>query len=394
MTRHYSAHLSTALKILGLYNGSMPLSVFLKQYFSANRQHGSTDRRQISHLLYSFYRLGKANLSVSAEERICTSLFLTSTGPNDLLGALRSEFNDRAHLSLEEKMDGLGSSFNIQDLFPWKDALSNGMDHELFCKSFLVQPDLFLRIRPGFEKEVQIIIHQQGWPAQWLSTQTVSLPNGTQLDKILDTDRQVVVQDFSSQQTGGFMESALRDSLWKNGKWWDCCAASGGKTLMMADLLGSMDITVSDIRESVLANLARRFQKAGMSRYRSMVVDLENAATAKKKIQSLGRFHVVMADLPCTGSGTWSRTPEQMYFFEEGKLGGFAERQQRILSSVIPTIQNGGHLFYITCSVFRKENEDMVEWIAQNSSLHFHTSKLITGYMNRADTMFIAHFTA
>ena len=58
-------------------------------------------------------------------------------------------------LSLNEKLLIINYSLLIPEIFPWKDELSEGIDHEKFCKSFFVQPDLFLRLRPGKEKLVK-----------------------------------------------------------------------------------------------------------------------------------------------------------------------------------------------------------------------------------------------
>ena len=79
-----------------------------------------------------------------------------------------------------------------------------------------------------------------------------------------------------------------------------------------------------------------------------------------------------------------------MYFFTPEKIDEYVERQKMILFNVIPHLEDNGYLVYITCSVFKAENEGIVDFIAQNYGLNVVTQQLLTGYDKLADTMFIA----
>ena len=78
------------------------------------------------------------------------------------------------------------------------------------------------------------------------------------------------MQDFSSQGVGGLLLPVARGPLYV----WDCCAASGGKSIMLYDLDPAIRLTVSDIRESILINLRKRFNEAGIKKYQSFVIYL------------------------------------------------------------------------------------------------------------------------
>ena len=330
--------------------------------------------------------MGKAVMNLSIEEKIISSLFLCSDNPNEILEALKPELNKRCKLALDEKLLIINSSFSIQNVFPWKEELSEGIEHENFCRSFFVQPDLFLRLRPGNEKEVKHKLSQSGIDFKVITDTCLALPNASKIDTIIELDKEAVIQDFNSQNTGESIKSRIQNRKSKISVW-DCCAASGGKSLMTYDLNPNIDLIVSDVRESILANLKRRFTIAGIKNYKSFVADL----TSGSQIPNL-KPQIIIADVPCSGSGTWSRTPEQLYFFQERKIEEYANLQKKIVANAIPQLQNGGSFIYITCSVFKKENEEAVEFIKEKFPLELKHMGLLKGYDKKADSMFAAVF--
>jgi 16S rRNA (cytosine967-C5)-methyltransferase len=103
-------------------------------------------------------------------------------------------------------------------------------------------------------------------------------------------------------------------------------------------------------------------------------------------------FDLIICDAPCTGSGTWSRTPEQLAYFNPKKIDHYAMLQRSIVSNVLPHLKQDGRLVYITCSVFKKENEETVAFIREQFSMEIERMKLLKGYDQRADTLFVASF--
>lgn len=382
MSRHHS-YLNSAKAILNEYRGDEPFSSFLKKHFSANKKFGSKDRKQVSHLCYCYFRLGKAVLNLPAKERILAGLFLCSTLDNEILAALKPEWNEKVNDNVESKLQtvGIGSTAS----FPWEDELSSGIDHTAFSLSFLTQPDLFLRLRPGKEDMVKRKLKNAGIPFTALQGQCLALPNAAKVDNVLELDSDAVVQDYSSQLTGTFFKSKIKNQKSKISVW-DCCAASGGKSIMVKDILGEIDLTVSDIRGSILSNLKNRFASAGIESYKAFVTDL-SIQTSNLNLQT---FDLIICDAPCTGSGTWSRTPEQLYYFDIAEINRYASLQKRIASNALKNLIPGGYFLYITCSVFKKENEEVVDCLLQNNSLNLISMKTIDGYSHRADSMFVA----
>lgn len=388
------SHLNSAKEILQQYKGEEPFASFIKKYFAQHKKFGSKDRKQISHLCYCYFRSlqapppppisgGSAEELIKIEEKIITGLFLCSTEKNEVLELLKPEWNEKCGLTVEEKYSVLNNQLSIINNFPFADELSTGVDAAAFAKSLLIQPDLFIRIRPGYEKIVKEKLQKAGIHFNEISSSCLALANNSKLEDILLFNKEAVIQDYSSQRIAEFLKLILDNKSWKV---WDCCAASGGKSILAKDVLGNIDLTVSDIRQSILVNLKKRFTEAGIKNYHSFIADLSFANCSLP----ITKFNLIIADVPCSGSGTWGRTPEQLTYFDKKKIDEYAALQKKVVSTAIPHLHPGGYFLYITCSVFKKENEEVVSFIQENFGLELLKIELIKGYDKKADTMFAA----
>ncbi len=390
ITMRYHSYLNSAKKIIGSYKADEPLASFLKNFFAANKKYGSNDRKQIAMLCYNYYRLGKALSDSSVDEKILTGTFLCEKNFNDFLNFHRPEWNDLVFKPLSEKIAFLG--FAVDEIFPWPNELSNEIDPGQFCTSFLDQPDLFLRIRPGKKNDVEKKLQDAGLLFKMQGDDCIVLPNSSRLDDIIELDAAAVVQDHNSQQVLNLLKNPVPAIHYPLSAW-DCCAASGGKSILLYDILkGHLELTVSDIRESILSNLKKRFVVAGIKKYQSFITDLSDEKYSSRPGRDQ-QYSIIICDAPCTGSGTWSRTPEQLSYFKPEMITAYTEKQQKIVSSTIPQLQEDGLFFYITCSVFKKENEEMVDFIKEKIHLRVLQVELLKGFDKKADTMFVAVFT-
>lgn len=380
----------------------MPFAHFLRTFFRSEKKFGSRDRKTIADLCYSAFRLGKAGLSLPPEERILTGFFLTHDQPSELLGTLRPEWNQLITQGQSEKIQTLANRLDTSGIFPWQDLLSEGIYEPSYSLSFLTQPDLFLRLRPGQEEKAIGKLIKAGIPFERIGTHCLRLSNSVKVEEVLEINKEVVVQDISSQHCLDQDGQAIRihGNDWKDKipgtdrvnpahagiMAWDACAASGGKSILLWDTLGPVSLTVSDARASILANLSRRFKEAGIGPYEKFVADLSKPVSfdAGKK------FDLILADVPCSGSGTWARTPEQLVFFEESRITDYQSLQRMILTNLLPHLHPGGSLIYITCSVFKKENEENMEWAKGKLGLEIRRQKMIKGYTQKGDSLFTA----
>jgi 16S rRNA (cytosine967-C5)-methyltransferase len=283
----------------------------------------------------------------------------------------------------------LSADTEIQNIFHFADEVTNEIDFQSFNRSFLIQPDLYLRIRPGKKEKVIQQLQKADIRFAELNDDGIQLSNQSKVDQLLNIDEDVVIQDYNSQKTIDLFKNYRPPTTNYQLSIWDCCAASGGKSILFHDHFPNARLTVSDVRESILVNLQKRFKRAGISNYDSFIADISSPDFSIQK-----RFDLVICDAPCSGSGTWSRTPEQLIFFKEEKIEHYSGLQKKIVANASKALKKDGCFLYITCSVFAKENEEVVDFIQGNLPFQLISMEYLKGYDSKADTLFAALFAA
>ena len=168
------------------------------------------------------------------------------------------------------------------------------------------------------------------------------------------------VQDSSAMYVGHVFRSMLGDDT---SRVLDLCASPGGKTTDLAvslrERFGSGFLLVSNEvmkqRSSVLRDNVTRWGDPNV-----VVTSVDPAAFAHLK----GRFDIIVADVPCSGEGMFRKDPQAREQWSEETVQLCAARQKRIISDVWPALKPGGILIYSTCTYNGQENDDNLEWIA------------------------------
>ncbi len=375
-----------AVAILQSYDGRVPLAAFLKHFFAQHKKFGSRDRKQIGALCHQYFRLGHFADFWSLEDRILLADWLCHEDTGPVAAALWPERTASLQGTVTDKCAAVGLPFKPEKHTPWFRLLQTETAIPLYVASFFTQPALYLRVRPGHKQAVEKKLATSGWEYLWKADNTVALPNAQlNIEPLLEVNKEVIVQDWSSQLCG---EMIAKHDAGLQGVLWDCCSASGGKTLMMADLYGKkLRFLVSDVRASILHNLQKRFAEANFQNYTLFEANLENPTTNPALKNGVD---IVLADVPCTGSGTWSRTPERHYYFEEKDALTYVEKQRVIVANALKHLKQGGALLYITCSVFACENEEQLVFFEKQHGLEIKYHQSIDGTQNQADSMFLA----
>jgi 16S rRNA (cytosine967-C5)-methyltransferase len=365
----------------------------LKDVFRRNKKFGSRDRKWIRELCYARFRSGTLLNHLSDEDALLWSLYLASDEPSTVLSNILvtggPEFAALdSTLSLLEKLKLAGVEkveSAAEKIFPFLGHVSDSLESVSFALAMLRQPDVWIRVRTGEMETVTKLLDDQGilYRRHSAVPLALALPSGISLDGkgILESGL-AEVQDLSSQRTIEFMPAVPGQ------RWLDACAASGGKSLLLMDRVSGIDLTVSDNRVSVLKNLDERFKRNGISKFSSVLRDWSQPALAV--VNEVEAYDGIIADVPCSGSGTWARTPEQQRYFTAEKITEYSSLQFAIVSNLIPALKSGGSLVYITCSVFREENEMQLNRFAEKLPVKVIRQEYLSGIDQQADTMFAA----
>ena len=136
----------------------------------------------------------------------------------------------------------------------------------------------------------------------------------------------------------------------------DACAAPGGKTTHIAELV-DVDLTALDIDAQRLARVRENLERLGLAaRAKTLCGD----AARPDAWWDARSFDRILADVPCSASGIARRHPDGKWLRREADIAGFTRTQARLLDALWPSLARGGLLLYATCAVFDEENERQV----------------------------------
>lgn len=160
------------------------------------------------------------------------------------------------------------------------------------------------------------------------------------------------VQDASAQIAGRLLP--LADGM----RVLDACAAPGGKT---AHLLERADIhlVALDSDAKRLERVSENLQRLGLD---SDQVQIKAAAAQEVAAWWDGQlFDAILADVPCTASGIVRRHPDIRWLRRDQDVANTAALQAEILTALWSTLKPGGHLLYVTCSIFPAEGQAQID---------------------------------
>lgn len=166
------------------------------------------------------------------------------------------------------------------------------------------------------------------------------------------------VQEASSM----FLEEAIKQKvdLTKPLKILDLCAAPGGKSTLIQSIISKESLLVSnEVIKTRVNILTENISKWGASN----VIVTNNDPKDFEKLKNY--FDVIVVDAPCSGSGLFRKDPNAINEWSEANVALCAQRQQRILANILPSLKAGGCLFYSTCSYSPQEDEDILDWLMQ-----------------------------
>jgi len=160
----------------------------------------------------------------------------------------------------------------------------------------------------------------------------------------------VFIQDEASQLVAALVGTGSRIL--------DCCAAPGSKTAAIASRNPAAEILAIELHPHRAELLKRRVRSANVQIMTADIVHLP--------LQ--GGFGRVLADVPCSGTGTLARNPEIKWRLEPGDLNDLHVKQVAILRAALRQLAPGGRAVYSTCSLEPEENQAVVDEVLQSES--------------------------
>ncbi len=228
----------------------------------------------------------------------------------------------------------------------WVKNLGNA-NTKLICEYDQRVPTTILRLS---SPEDEVSLSQQGIqlsPGALMKSARVL--TGGELSATILSDNKLAIQDEGSQLVAALVGDGKRIL--------DCCAAPGGKTAAIATRLPSAEIVATELHPH-RATLLRKL--APQSNVQVITAD---ALTLPYKAE----FDRVLADVPCSGTGTLARNPEIKWKLKPEDLTDLQTRQIGILRAAMGHVSTDGRLVYSTCSLEPEENEQVVNACLQSA---------------------------
>jgi len=328
------------LQILDAFeDATLPLDLFLRNYFRANTAVGSKDRKEICEAIYGMIRY-RALLDFVADKPLSwESRFRAFQGfsPTDL----QSDTTIPAH---------------IRASFPkvFYDLLCNALGQEkahAFCLSSNQPAPTTVRVNLLKTTREALFTKFKGRYPVTLCKHSAAGIRFNEKSNFFGMEEfkegLFEVQDEASQLVADLVACGPGE------RFLDMCAGSGGKSLAIAPKMkGTGQLFLHDTRLRALQEAKKRLKRAGIQNAQPLPSDSPNRAKIR------GKMDWVLVDAPCTGTGTLRRNPDMKWKFTEEVLHRLVVEQRQIFAEAMTYLKPGGHIVYATCSVLPQENHE------------------------------------
>jgi 16S rRNA (cytosine967-C5)-methyltransferase len=190
-------------------------------------------------------------------------------------------------------------------------------------------------------------------PCLYAHAHGLSVEGGQVLNTQAYRQGRVVIQDEASQLVAELVAPEPGQRVL------DLCAAPGMKAGQLAQMLGSGTLVACDRSAARLRTLAKLLPPWVPPAVRLSLVRLD----AARPLPLNTKFHRILLDAPCSGTGTLARNPEIKWRLRPEDIARLAELQANMLRNALPALAAGGRLVYATCSLEPEENEGVVKKI-------------------------------
>jgi len=321
---------------------TLPLDLFLSNYFRLRKAVGAKDRAYIAETIYAMTRW---------------------RGLLDYLCEGTIDWDKRLDLFLNPKFDDAKKRKDIPThvrlSFPKNlyDQLVNSLGEETankICSISNTSAPTTVRINPIKAKRDEMF---DKWKEQYPVRLCEKSPEGIVFERRINffelpefKQGCFEIQDEGSQLLAQLMQVKPGQLVM------DYCAGAGGKTLAFAPKMENKgQIYLHDIRKHALNDARKRLRRAGIQNAQ-VVYDQEEKLKKLKK-----NMDWVLVDAPCTGTGTMRRNPDMKWKYENEVLVRLIGQQRVIFEKALSYLKPNGYIVYATCSLLKEENQEQVD---------------------------------
>ena len=321
-----------------------PADAIVTRYFKARRYAGSKDRRAVRELVFQAIR--------RSGER-------PASGRAALLPIAAEWFDGSAHGpdSIADGEEGAEACLLPQ----WIEAELSPLVTSDEWPALLDRAPLDLRANIARTGRESLLGDFEGAVPTALSPWGIRMPADSQVDR-----NPAFLNGLAEVQDEGSQLIALACQAQPGMRIIDLCAGAGGKALALAAAAPDSEILACDTNRARLSKLPPRAEQAGA---RIEVRLLDGGREAAQLADWQGEADLVLVDAPCSGSGTWRRSPEGRWRLTPERLSRVIALQARLLDLAAPLVKPGGTLVYAVCSILGREGAGQVDaFLGRHSS--------------------------
>lgn len=344
------ARVAAAIEVLDRISAGVPTEKALTNWARGARYAGSKDRAALRDHVFMVLRCWRS----------CASRGGGTTGRALMLGALRDQgidpdafFTGEGHAPLPlveaERVLAEPDAAAARDLPDWlweRFHISLGDEAEIAARALRKRAPITLRanLRRATRDGAIARLAGEGIVAQPIEIAKSAL-------QVLEGERKIsrsqsYAEGWIELQDGSSQAAMEAVEVSEGARVLDYCAGGGGKSLALAARIKGVFVA-HDVAPERMRDLPVRAARSGTE--------------VRCDEHPEGPFDLVVCDAPCSGSGTWRRSPEAKWALTPERLMELTKIQARILLDAAPLVAVGGRLAYATCSVLCEENQEVVE---------------------------------
>jgi 16S rRNA (cytosine967-C5)-methyltransferase len=357
----------TDLVLQSVEEGGAAADQIVRQYFSRRRYAGSKDRRSVRDLTYLVLRnrgviswmLQQAEVPLTGRSAVVVTTILKQDGETDNLPELFSgekycaeALSEPEQALIKQIKDGFEGDIPdwANNNYPdWMDAsmkrrFGESLGEAMTAFSERAPLDLRVNTLKGSAEDAATALS--------VAVQTPFSAIGLRIEEDNNIQSAPVYRDgLVDIQDEGSQLAVQACAVQPGMTVLDYCAGAGGKTLAMAAMMQNEgSIFAHDSAPDRLERIAPRSKR----------LDCTNINIINKLERIIKDMDRVVLDVPCSGTGTWRRSPELRWRLTQDRLEDYVKIQREILADGATRVAVGGQLIYITCSVLPDEDEDQI----------------------------------